>query len=92
MNEERINKTLDMAERIQSLTPSDDLMRRLKSIPDNVKQGYNLVPKKVIWAAAASIALLIGINSFSYYKYQKSSSEQTTQSQDDAYFSYMKQL
>lgn len=87
-----IEETLEMANRIERVTPSDDLINRLKSIPVSVKQGYDTVPKKVIWMAAASIALLICLNFISFNNYQESKSDTTTQTEEDSYFSYMKNV
>lgn len=88
--ENRIEETLNMASRVQKVSPSDDLMNRLRSIPTSVKQGYDKVPTKVIWLAAASIAILICLNFVSLNNYSDSETQDTEQV--DSYFSYMKTL
>ena len=94
MNEQlnRVEETINMGDHVQRVTPSNDLMNRLKSIPTQVKQGYDKVPKKVIWMAAASIALLIGLNFISFNKYNESQSSTTTTETTDSYFYYMKNI
>lgn len=95
MNEER-NKaegTMNMGNLVQRVDPSSNLMNRLKVIPSQIKQGYDTVPKKVIWMTAASIALLISLNFLSLNHYKKSQSDSpSTQTVDDSYFSYMKNV
>jgi len=91
--ENRIEDTLSMGDQVQRISPSDELMNRLKSIPMHIKQGYDKVPKKVIWMAAASVALLICLNFISLNEYKQSQSNSTnTESVDDSYFSYMKNV
>ncbi len=72
---------------------SEDMMMRLKAIPSIAKTTYDSVPKKVVWAVAASIAILICVNIFSLNGYESSSNEGTAQTEySDSYFSYLKQL
>lgn len=95
MNEERnrIEDTMSMSDHVQRVQPSNDLMNRLRNIPSQVKQGYDKVPKKIVWLTAASIALLIGLNFFSLNNYNKSQSENsTTENVEDSYFSYLKNV
>ncbi len=93
MNKERnrVEDTMNMGDHVQRVSPSNDLMNRLKSIPAQVKMGYDKVPKKVVWMTAASIALLIGLNFLSVNKYEESQPS-TTETVDDSYFSYMKSI
>ena len=93
MNQEHPNvkETLSMSDRIQKVAPSEDLMAKLRAIPSNVKQTYDKVPKKVVWAVAASIAVLVFLNVFSLREYNEKKSVQET-NQTEAYFSYLKQL
>lgn len=89
----RIEDILSMGDQVQRVSPSNDLLNCLKSIPEQVKQGYDKVPKKVIWMTAASIALLISLNFLSLNEYKQSQSNGgTTESADDSYFSYMKNV
>lgn len=95
MNEERnrAEGTMNMGDHVQRVTPSSDLMNRLKAIPNQVKQGYDMVPEKAVWMAAASIVLLIGLNFLSLNDYQDSQSNTpVTETVDDSYFSYMKTI
>ena len=71
MNEKEqwIEKSLDVDTYINSAIPSEDFVNRLKSIPNSIKANYTLVPKKYVWAAAASITLLICLNVFSAKNY-----------------------
>ncbi|MFT6984165.1 MAG: hypothetical protein ACJAUD_002945 [Crocinitomicaceae bacterium] len=95
MNEERnrAEDTMNMGDHVQRVTPSSDLMNRLKAIPSKVKQGYDTIPKKVVWMAAASIVLLIGLNFVSLIDYKESQTDSpSTETVDDSYFSYMKNV
>ncbi|MFT6503385.1 MAG: hypothetical protein ACJASQ_003520 [Crocinitomicaceae bacterium] len=95
MNEERnrAEDTMNMGDHVQRVTPSSDLMNRLKAIPSQVKQGYDTIPKKVVWMAAASIVLLIGLNFVSLIDYKESQTNSpSTETVDDSYFSYMKNV
>lgn len=95
MNEERnrVEETMGMGDHVQRVAPSSDLMNRLRNIPSQVKQGYDMVPKKVIWLTAASIALLIGLNFFSLNDFnQTDSNNTTTETEQDSYFSYLKNV
>ncbi|NRA11508.1 MAG: hypothetical protein HRT57_06110 [Crocinitomicaceae bacterium] len=95
MNKERnkIEDTMNMGDHVQHVTPSSDLMNRLKAIPSQVKQGYDTIPKKIVWMAAASIVLLIGLNLLSLNEYKDSQSDTpSTETVDDSYLSYMKNV
>jgi hypothetical protein len=95
MNEKRnrAEDTMNMGDHVQRVTPSSDLMNRLKAIPSKVKQGYDTIPKKVVWMAAASIVLLIGLNFVSLIDYKESQTDSpSTETVDDSYFSYMKNV
>jgi hypothetical protein len=95
MNEKRnrAEDTMNMGDHVQRVTPSSDLMNRLKVIPSQVKQGYDTIPKKVVWMAAASIVLLIGLNFVSLIDYKESQTDSpSTETVDDSYFSYMKNV
>ncbi len=88
-NEREIERTLKVGDRISGVPASDALMQRLKNIPETVRAGYSKVPKKVVWAVAASIAILIVLNVLSardYTKDSKSSQETST------YFDHLKTL
>jgi len=88
-NERKIERTINVGDRISSVKASESLMQRLKQIPETVSEGYAKVPKKVIWAAAASIAILIVLNVISANDYAKEtkSSEET-----NSYFEHLKTL
>ncbi|XOV69227.1 MAG: hypothetical protein ACFHU9_08585 [Fluviicola sp.] len=88
-NEREIERTIEAGDRISRVPASDALMGRLKQIPQSVRAGYAKVPKKVVWAAAASIALLIVLNILSARDYAetKSTSQETA-----SYFDHLKTL
>ena len=92
MNEERnrAEDTMSMGDHVQRVTPSNDLMNRLKAIPSQMKQGYDTIPKRVVWMAAASIVLLIGLNFLSLINYKESQTDSpSTETVNDSYFSHM---
>lgn len=89
--EQEIERTLDSVNRIDRVLPSDDLMKRLKQIPVHVKQGLDAIPKKVVWAAAASIAILIVINVLSAKNYSESKQE-SINTTTSSYFDHLKSL
>jgi hypothetical protein len=88
-----IDQTLATEKFIQSVEPSNELMMRLKNIPNTISESYDKIPKKVVWAVAASIAILVCMNfiSLKEYKQSSSSSIETTELLD-SHFSYLKQL
>lgn len=90
--ENKIEKTLESASRIESTTPSDILMQRLRQIPSEVRQGYEAIPVKYIWMAVASIALLIALNIVSAQSYASSQQENSEAAQETNYFSHLKTI
>lgn len=90
-SENWIDETLGMAERIQRVEPDENLLSRLKNIPQKAGVLYNTVPKKVIWGVAASLAFLLYLNFFSYRNYSDKTQVNNTETTDN-YFSYLKQL
>lgn len=88
-NEREIERTINVGDRISNVPASDALLQRLRQIPDTVREGYAKIPKKVVWAVAASIAILIVLNVLSASDYAKdNSSTQETRS----YFDHLKSL
>lgn len=87
--ERESEQTLNVANRIERVAVSDALMDRLKQIPTAVKQTYDTVPKKVVWAVAASIALLIVLNVVSAKNYSEEKVNSQTE-QTNSYFDYLK--
>ena len=81
--------TLNVTDRIERVPVSDALMERLKQIPTTTKQVYDTVPKKVVWAVAASIALLIVLNVVSAKNYSDETLETQTE-QTNSYFDFLK--
>jgi len=67
--EEWVERTIEVDAYINSAIPSEAFVKRLKSIPNSIKASYTLVSKRYVWAAAASIALLICLNVFSAKNY-----------------------
>ena len=93
LKEKWIEEQLNPSRFIGSVPVNDALMQRLKTIPKLVKTNYDRVPKRTIWMAAASIAVLLCINIASFTSYKKAKTETTSQSEvSDPYFSYLKQL
>lgn len=90
-SENWIAETLGMADRIQRMEPDENLMSRLKNIPQQASALYDTVPKKVMWGVAASLALLLFLNIFSYRNYSDKTQTNTIET-TDSYFSYLKQL
>jgi len=88
--DQEIEKTLQTAERIGSAVPSEQLMARLKQIPANLQKGYSTVPKPIVWAIAASVALLIAMNILSLKNY--SNSQQSSDTTTNSYFDYLNTL
>ncbi len=88
--EQDIEKTLQSAERIRFVAPSEQLLNRLKNIPTDVKQGYAMIPKKIVWTIAASIALLIAVNMVALKRYSSTQVQQTTTT--NSYFDYLNTL
>lgn len=86
---DKIERAFSVGDRVANVTASDELKQRLMRIPTSVKEGYNKIPMKFVWAAAASIALLIALNVLSARNYSKeSASSQSTSS----YFNHLKTL
>lgn len=78
---------------IERVAPSEELIGRLKAIPSLVNSTYEKVPKKIVWAVAASIAILICVNLISLNKYDSAVKQNTSSNEvSDSYFSYLKQL
>jgi hypothetical protein len=88
--EELVSKTIDIADRIDRVEPSEDLMRRLQGIPGSIRDTYDKIPKKVVWSVAASIAILITINAFVFSRSKSSDAHSITL--EETYFSYMKNV
>jgi len=87
-----IEETMDTDKMISRVEPSDALMSRLKAIPAQVKESYDLIPKKVVWAVAASIAILITVNIISLNSYDVSETTISQGELTETYFSYLQQL
>jgi hypothetical protein len=89
--EKWIEDTLNSLNGFRQVTASDELKLRLKSIPITVSPGIRvMVPVRSIWLAAASIALIIGINITAIYATQQQTSDSETVEAD--YFTYLNQL
>lgn len=88
-----INQTLETEKYISRVEPSNELLARLKNIPSTISNGYDKIPKKIVWAVAASIAVLICMNFISLKEYNSSVKSQTESTElVDSHFSYLKQL
>ncbi len=89
--EKWIEDTINSLEGFRKVHASDELKLRLKSIPITISPGIRvMVPKQSIWLAAASIALIIGINIAAIYSTQQRTTETETVEAD--YFTYLNQL
>jgi hypothetical protein len=88
--ENKIAKTMDSLAQIERVEPSSELLNRLKSIPTQVRDAYDVVPKKVIWSVAASILVLVLLNVFSMKQYGETETAEGQQTEN--YFNYLKQL
>lgn len=87
-----IDKTLRTASRIETIPPSDALMQRLRQIPSDLREGYESIPKKYLWIAAASIALLIAVNIVSARNYSSAQKASTSDTNTESYFSHLYSL
>ena len=88
--EDNITKTIESLAQIKRVEPSSVMLNRLKDIPYQVREAYDVVPKKVVWSLAASIIVLVLLNVFSMKQY--SVSEKSDNQQTMNYFDYLKQL
>jgi hypothetical protein len=89
--EQWIEETLNSLDGMKQVTASEALKNRLKSIPITISPGIRvMVPKRSIWLAAASIALIIGINIAAIYTTQQQTADAETVEAD--YFTYLNQL
>jgi len=89
--EQWIEETINSLDGMKQVTASEALKNRLKSIPITISPGIRvMVPKQSIWLAAASIALIIGINIAAIYTTQQQTADAETVEAD--YFTYLNQL
>jgi hypothetical protein len=89
--EQWIEETLNSLDGMKQVTASEALKNRLKNIPITISPGIRvMVPKRSIWLAAASIALIIGINIAAIYTTQQQTADTETVEAD--YFTYLNQL
>lgn len=89
--EQWIEETINSLGGFRQVTASEALKQRLNSIPITISPGIRvMVPKQSIWLAAASIALIIGINIAAIYTTQKQATDTETVEAD--YFTYLNQL
>lgn len=89
--EQWIEETINSLNGFRQVTASEALKNRLKSIPITISPGVRvLVPRQSIWLAAASIALIIGINIAAIYTTQQQTTDAETVEAD--YFTYLNQL
>lgn len=88
-NERKIERTFVVGERISGASAPDTLIQRLHQIPGTVRDQYAKVPKKLVWAVAASIAVLIVLNVLSAREYAK---EENSSQETETYFDHLKTL
>ena len=91
--EKWIESTLNVENTVGKIKPSDALLEKLRAIPSRINESTVFIPKKIVWAAAASIAILVCLNLYSTINY-KTSKETISQNEvlSETYFSYLKQL
>ena len=88
-----IENVIKAEDSVETIQPSAALISRLKAIPSQAKDTYDMVPKKVVWAVAASVAVLIFMNVFSVNNYEPKNAESVSKTESsDSYFSYLKQI
>ena len=91
--EKWIESMLNAESKVEKIQPSDALLAKLRAIPSHINDTSVFIPKKTVWAVAASIAILVCLNIYSSINY-KSSKETLSQNEvlSETYFSYLKQL
>ena len=91
--EKWIESTLNAESFVDKTQPSDALLAKLRAIPSRINEASVFIPKKKVWAVAASVAVLVCLNIYSTSNY-KSSKETLSQNEvlSESYFSYLKQL
>lgn len=89
--EQWIEETINSLDGFRQVTASEALKQRLNSIPITISPAIRvMVPKQSIWLAAASIALIIGVNIAAISTTQKQTTDTETVEAD--YFTYLNQL
>ena len=83
---------MENTEFVHRVEPNAELINRLKGIPQQLSKKLNWIPKRMVWTAAASIALLIGVNAWTYYGYKNSTERTAEQTVEESYFSHLEQL
>jgi hypothetical protein len=86
-----IEKTLNSTEGLKSVPVSENLKRRLESIPINIRVFDTKIPLKAVWLAAASVAVLLTVNIATIRKVNKNNIQTETTIYAN-YFSYLDQI
>ena len=85
-----IDDVMLVSERISTPKIPTHVLERIQTIPAAIKSTVDLVPNRIIWLIAASIAALVAIN---VYVSSTSSFNQTTENTfEQTYFSHLKHL
>lgn len=85
-----LDKVLGSADNRKNIGISDDLKKRLLSIPDEIEIFSKIIPMRAVWLAAACIGLLITINIVTVRKVRNSEKQETTFYSE--YFSYIEPI
>lgn len=86
-----IDRTLNSAEGIKMVPLSEKLKVRLNSIPSDLVLINSKIPKKAIWLAAASIAILLTMNLVTVKEVRKENQQLETSAYYEC-FSYLEQV
>lgn len=90
-----IEQTLNSTEGLKSVRVSENLKRRLESIPSTIKIKDKTIPLSAVWLAAASVAILLMVNIATIRKVNIHSNQESSQAESTiytSYFSYLDQL
>ena len=82
--EEWISNIIEVGERIERITPSNNFLKSLGTSPK-----VQIIARSSAWLAAASIALLIGINVSTYFN---SSQEESNKELTESFFNYTNKI
>lgn len=88
---EEVERVLNVSQEMKAIHPTEALMKKLYNIPENLRQTYDRVPKRVVWSVAASIAVLVLLNIF-IFSDNKRVEPSGSESLELHYFSYLKSL
>lgn len=85
-----LDQVLASADKRKNIGISDDLRKRLLSIPDEIEIFSKVIPMRAVWLAAACIGLLITINIVTVRKARLAEKQESTFYTE--YFSYIEPI